>query len=65
MEKYSIQTVIDIINSEGLGYAVKDYMSGENIADEKLAKLWDIATNALREIELYIEKQIGEDFEWE
>lgn len=65
MEKYSIQTVVDIINSEGLGYAVKDCMNGENIADEKLAKLWDVAINALMEIELYIEKQMEKDFEWE
>ena len=46
-EKYSIEQVADIVHSEGLGYAVMDYMSADSIEDPDLARLWRIAKEAL------------------
>lgn len=36
-EKYTLEQVADIVESEGLGYAVMDYMSADKIEDEDLA----------------------------
>lgn len=65
MEKHSIEKIVDIINSEGTGYAVQHYLGYDNIQDEELARLWKIGEETLNAIESYIEKYMGEDFEWE
>jgi hypothetical protein len=49
-EKYSIEQVADIVESEGLGYAIQHYMSADSIEDEDLARLWRIAKEALDQI---------------
>ena len=46
-EKYSIEQVADIVHSEGLDYAITDYMSADSIKDPDLARLWRIAKEAL------------------
>ena len=46
-KKLSIEEVADIINSEGLGYAVHGYLDADQIEDPELAKLWREADAAL------------------
>lgn len=53
--KYTIADVADIVESEGLGYAVMDYMSAEKIEDEDLARLWRIAKEALDGIDAILD----------
>jgi hypothetical protein len=65
MTKKTIQDVVDIINTEGLGYAVQDYLNFDNIEDKELLKLWMVAQETLDAIEKYIESRMPEDFEWD
>lgn len=54
-KKMGLEQVAGIVENEGLGYAVQHYMSGEDIADKKLAKLWDEAKVLLNEIDEILE----------
>ena len=65
MTKYTLQDVVDIINHEGLDYAIESYINFDYIEDEKLRQLFIEADKALRAIEGYIEDRMGEDFEWQ
>lgn len=38
--KWTREKVAELVESEGLGYAVTDYLSHEDIEDPGLAKLW-------------------------
>ncbi|ATF13531.1 hypothetical protein A616_16575 [Brevibacillus brevis X23] len=40
MKKYSIKQVAEIVDSEGLGYAIQSYLNHENVEDEELAAMW-------------------------
>lgn len=53
--KKSVDQVAEIIETEGLGYAIQHYLSPENIADKKLADMWQRAAALLKEIERYVE----------
>ena len=53
-DKKSLKEVASVVISEGLGYAVAEYMSGDSIEDPKLAEIWDRAGDALHEIEAYL-----------
>lgn len=55
MNQFSILEIKQIVESEGLGYAVQDYLSSESILDPKLKQLWDAAQHALNAIEQYLE----------
>lgn len=62
MKKYTNKQVAEIVENEGLGYAVQHYMSSEDIKDKELAKQWEVAkgalntiTNILKEYSEYIE----------
>ena len=57
VEKHTIEEIRDIVDSEGLGYAVTSYMASTEIKDEELASLWRTASDALEKIEriLFIE----------
>ena len=50
-EKYDLKTVAQIVDSEGLRYAITSYMNETRIADKKLAKLWKQARVVLEKIE--------------
>lgn len=56
-EKRSVEEVAAIVESEGLGYAVQDYMGADSIADPKLAKLWGEARDRLKAIEDHLEAE--------
>ena len=55
MASYNKDEVAEIIENEGLGYAVTEYMSSEHIEDPELATLWRIARAALQDIEDFLE----------
>lgn len=57
-KKYSIEQVADIVNSEGLGYAVQHYMSADQIADPELKKQWGNAKVALSIIEMILQDHL-------
>jgi hypothetical protein len=46
--------VVDIIENEGMGYAVMNYMDSSQIMDLELAELWDEAATALGALESYL-----------
>ena len=54
-DKLTIEEVADIVEGEGLGYAVTDYMNSDSIEDEELAKLWEEASIAMRKIQEILE----------
>lgn len=49
--KLSNRKVAQIVDSEGIGYAVQHYMSADSIADPELASLWQQAAEVLGKIE--------------
>jgi hypothetical protein len=51
IKKKDLFEVAQIVNSEGIGYAVQDYMSGEWIENPELAELWDRASDLLDKID--------------
>lgn len=50
---------LDIIENEGLDYAVQHYTSGRDFKDPTTRKLWDAADTALTELVGYLEKETG------
>lgn len=55
--------VAEIVEFEGLGYAITGYMGSTNFEDKDLAKLWDQAQNILGQIEIILEKALSESGE--
>ena len=55
MRKYSIKEVAEIVENEGLGYAITSYLSHEAIEDDKLAGLWKQAGDVLTQIDKLLE----------
>lgn len=51
MEKYTLEEVRDIINSEGLGYAIQSFTTGDKMPTQKLKYLWNTAAKCMNEIE--------------
>lgn len=51
-----VQEVADIVEAEGLGYAVESYLSGKSIADGHLAHLWNEAGAYLKLIRQHLER---------
>lgn len=50
MPTYNIEEVGEIVEVEGLGYAIQDYMTGASIEDPVLAKKWDECKELMHEI---------------
>ena len=51
---YTNETVVDVIDCEGLGYAVQYYFKANMLDDKKLQVLWQRAADALSAIETYL-----------
>ena len=51
----NIKEVAEIVENEGLGYAVQHYMSSDDIENKALKSLWDIASAALKAIDNMLE----------
>ena len=52
----SVTEVREIVDDEGLGYAITDYLSSDSIEDEELSRLWQEARDAAEADERYLEK---------
>lgn len=51
VKKYSIKQIAEIVNNEGLGYAVQNYLGADEIKDKALATEWKKAKDSLDIIE--------------
>jgi len=51
--KMTNDDIKDIIENEGLGYAIESYLSWQHIEDKELAKQWKIAGDAMNKIKKY------------
>jgi hypothetical protein len=49
--KHTNEVLRNIIDSEGLGYAIQFHTSADSIKDKKVAVLWQTAKDAMDEIE--------------
>jgi hypothetical protein len=54
--KFTNSEVANIVDREGLDYAITCYMGADRIMDPKLAKLWQKANDILNEIEEILEE---------
>ena len=54
--------VADIVEDEGLGYAVMDYMDSSDFRDLELAKLWDDAAKHLNALSDYLRKNSSYEY---
>ena len=50
-KKYTTEETAEIVEMEGLCYAILGYLYPKNIEDLYLAKLWEEATSVLAEIQ--------------
>jgi hypothetical protein len=55
MREYSDAEVKQIVEDEGLGYAVMYYMGSDRIETPKLKQLWDEASLAMHRLEEYLD----------
>jgi hypothetical protein len=55
MPKYSATAVADIVENEGLDYAIQHYIVSESITDPELSQLWEEARTVLNEIDKRLE----------
>lgn len=63
-DKMTIEQVRDKVEVEGgLGMTIEEYMSGDSIADPKLAELWDEARKAIEAVETYIAEHAEDEQE--
>lgn len=53
-EKYSDETLVDIIEEEGLGYAVQYYVNPDKIKNSDTYDLWKAAKEALNNLCLHL-----------
>ena len=54
--------VAAIVEDEGIGYAVMDYMDSSDFRDLDLAKLWDNAAKHLNALEAYLKDNSKYDY---
>ena len=59
-EPYTNGDAIDVIEDEGLGYAVQHYTSGP-FRDPETQRLWDAAASALNALEAHLERDTGRE----
>jgi len=55
-KKKTIEDLYDIVQNEGLGYAVSDYVNADTIEDDEMRKLWENASEALKKVEDALDK---------
>jgi len=60
-EKFSDQDLRDLIDNEGLGYAVYGYLSADRVEDPYTALLWSNAYVALAALDKHLNE--GSDYE--
>ena len=62
MNKKTVEDVGNIVGTEGLGYAVEDYLNANNIENEELSELWKNAQIAMGFLRAFLYENLGEDF---
>lgn len=55
-KKKTIEDLYDIVQNEGLGYAVADYVNPDTIEDDEMRKLWKEADEALKKVQRVLDK---------
>ncbi len=60
-DKYTNGDAVDIIENEGVGYAVQHYISGDSFKDPKTAELWNAANKALTDLCEYLSRETGRE----
>lgn len=59
--EYTNGDAADIIENEGVGYAVQHYIDGEWFKDPVTALLWTAADNALTALLAHINRETGRE----
>lgn len=54
---------VDILENEGLAYAVRHYCDGSEFKDPMTTLLWDKADRALTELVEYLQNETGREIE--
>jgi hypothetical protein len=52
---------VDIIENEGLDYAVRHYISGDEFKDPETAKRWKLADKTLTDLCEYLARETGRE----
>lgn len=52
---------VDIVDNEGIGYAVLHYCSGDHFKDPMTVDLWNAAGSQLKALQAYLEKETGRE----
>ena len=60
-KKLTNRKIADIVEWEGLGYAITDYMGSNDFEDQHLAELWDQAQTVLHEIQEILNEAMDSD----
>jgi hypothetical protein len=60
-KQYTNGDAVDIIDNDGLAYAVRHYCDGSYFHDAVTAALWDKAADGLNELVRYLKKETGRD----
>lgn len=57
VKTFTNEEILDIVQTEGLGYALTGYLGPSNggFEDKRLGELWDKAHDALYELESYLD----------
>lgn len=54
-ETYTIEEVVEIIDSDGLGHAVQHFIDADQIEDERLKILWQDARFSLDALDSFLD----------
>lgn len=63
MGKYTNGDAVNIIETEGLSYAVLHYCSGDDFKDPETAARWKAADDSLSALVGYLEEETGREVE--
>lgn len=55
MKKYSLEELAQVVESEGLGYAIQHYLDAERIEDPEMAALWKQCAELMDQIDKKLE----------
>lgn len=61
MVQYTNGAAMDIIDDDGLSYAVRHYCDGKYFKDPETARLWDEAGGALNDLMNHLIKDTGRE----
>ena len=63
-KKFSIEYVADVVNEEGMDYAVLDYLDYEEIENKELSDLIKSAHDSLKALKDFFYKNLGGEWEY-